>query len=636
LTFVTTILALIWLAVPGIQLSLKSVRRFEDHVAAATGSIVAMALFAALVSVIICRITGHTVPSWLPLATTLPVIARLHILGRHRAPAPIEFEWHALIATTCAVLMGIYAFRLGYAPQPDGSLDVHAWYNADWFKHLGHAHAVANLGLPARDIFGGGGPLHYYWLFYVIPGAASGINGDAAGSLYWVNHTVGALFWILLYGIVRRAGASPWQSALLLVAGITLFSVQPTIHWLQSGLSIFQYPSQHEPAGPVLISMGLYIPQHTLMLSVLLAWILIVRLADSSPPRFLYGLTLSSLAAAGAISTLFGAFCLIVYGLTQLGACNRDNWRRIFLELACVGVAAIGIIFALQILDPGMGEHAIASPLFENQVIDLSFGQRLMITTAAAVIALGPVTLLGIAFLGRWQQAEGAETKALLAIAWTLLAVGLAGTILPEAVMDNLRVAKELRIRSPYLAAVAVLIGIGWACAQVKAGKFRPALIYGLLGVCLILAVPGGFMRIIWHGTDGPAFFTKVPGQDMGAMAFLAKAADRQATVWQYPEAPELATRSGDDTWVPILAGRTISASLRATDYPNIAAELASMERFFGGKPEPIPNNVDWLYLSRRLHPATFDPLVKQMRNDRRWKVAYCPTDACLFQRARK
>lgn len=633
MTFATTLLAMVWLALPGLLHSLRKPLPVEYHAASATASIVSMALIAALSSVVLSQFAGHSISSWLPLATTLPFVVHAAYSGRAAGLSWPKSEWQALLPALVVLLMGAYTYHIGYAVQPDGSLDAHAWYNADWFKHLGHAHAVANLGLPARDIFGGGGPLHYYWLFYVIPGAASAISGDAAGSLYWANHVVAALFWILLYGLVRRTGATAWQTALLLIAAVTLFSVEATVNWLHSGLSMLEFPKQFQPSGPVLISMGLYIPQHTLMISILMAWMLGAYLPPqpASPP--VRWMMLASLAAAGAVSTLFGALCLVVYGLAQLAMCRRANWRSIILELACTGIAAIAIVLVLDILDPAMGGHAISSPLFESEGSRLSFLQRLFITTVGAIASLGPAMLFGVAMLARWNKAQDSKADPLLVLAMIALLVGLAGTILPEAIMDNLRLARELRIRSPYLAALAALVGIGWGLAQMDAGRFRPVIIYGLLAACLLLALPGGFMRIIWHGTKGPEFFTHIPADDMKAMAHLSTNADREAIIWQFPEAPELADDGGDDTWVPILAGRILPASLRATNYPRAAPELAEMQRFFNGAAQAVPAHVDWIYLSRTLHPQSYTRLVRQLSADRQWTAAYCPADACLFKR---
>lgn len=633
MTFITTILAVIWLASPGLLLSMRQQRKGEYLAAAATVSIVAMALLASLFAMLLFRITGQYSHGWITLATTAPVVIWTLWTSKRAGIVRPDFEWQSLLPSAFAIAISVYCYAIGYAPQSDGSLDVHSWYNADWFKHLGHAHAVSNLGLPARDIFAGGEPLHYYWLFYVIPAAASALNGDAAGSLYWVNHIVTGLFWILLYGVLRRTGASPWQSGLLGMAGCIIFSAQGTIFWIRTGLSMQEFIASFQPSGPVLISLGLYIPQHTMMLAILLAWSLIDYLDEPQPIGGLRILTLAALASAGAVSTMFGAICLVIYGLTRMAKLQKATWKPIIAELAIVGIASIAVIFFLRILDPGLGGNAISSPLFETETTDLAFHQRLLVTTLSALATLGPAFLIGIALLSRWNRKRGAGYDPLLIFAAFMLVIGFAGTILPEALMDNLRVAREVRLRAAYPAAIGALIALAWAMAQIQSGNFKARTIYAILGACTLLALPSAILRVQWHGTKGPEFFTHVPADDIRTLDYLAQHSTADSIIWQFPEAPELADGS-DDTWVPILAGRMIAASLRATDYPKTAPRLAAMERFFNGSNEPIDARVSWVYLSRQLHPASYEMLVARMSNDTGWKKAYCLRDACLFKRS--
>lgn len=632
MTFFTSLLALIWLALPGLIAMGSNRRSIADHAAAATLSITAMMLVAALVAAAWQFFTGQQAPAGLAWATTLPAILlcgwRVRKTGWH---APIG-EWQPFLPAAAAILIAAYAYSLGYAPQSDGSLDVHAWYNADWFKHLGHAHAVANLGLPARDIFGGGEPLYYYWLFYVLPGTASAINGDAAASLYWANHGITLLFWLITYGLLRRAGLTAWQAACLGLAAIVIFNGDGTIKWLKSGLGLMDFIQSRQAPGPVLLSLGLYIPQHTLMLAILLAWGLLALDDDQPLTGQVATFCFLALASAGAVSTMLGALCLIVYGLVQLGRCTDANWRGLIWQTGLIGVAALAVIFTLRILDPSLGGDAISSPLFETETTTASLPQRLFHTSAVALSVLGPAFILGIALLLRWQKADGARRDCQFLLAAALVIVGLAGMILPESLMDNLRVAREVRLRAANLASLGALLALAWMLVQVNAGRLPKRGPLMLLIACFALSLPAPIMRVLWHGTKGPEFFTHVPAQDVAAMAWLARNSPPDAMLWQYPEAPELADGS-DDTWVPILAGRTIEASLRATDYPLAAPRLAAMERFFAGKPEPIPDRIGWIYLSRALHPASYDRLMQRMDQDARWSRGYCASDACLFRR---
>lgn len=627
--FVLTVATAIWLALPGLILAVRERLSIWHWAALATTSMVGMMLVAAVVSIAIPRGAA----AWLPFATTLPFIALALYAERGKTWHLPAKEWQALIAPAVMLVISAYTYSRGFAYQPDGSLDVHSWYNADWFKHLGHVHAVANLGLPARDIFGGGEPLHYYWLFYVFPGAAAAINGDPAGSLYWANMLVVVSFWLMLHGLVRQTGLSAWKAAILTTAAWGLFGNQGTMAWLSSGMSAFDFAHAIQPAGAPLVPVNLYVPQHVLMVSGLFAWALLRFLPDGPESRPARWIAWAPLIAAGTVSTLFGVGCLAVYGLAMLTTIDRKNAPTVIGEGAIVGVLAIAVVFLLHVLDPSIGQSSVSSPLFINPPNPNGYAVRIVQNLKGALDALAPAILIAAIAFYLWGKADGGRSNRAFIFALLLLVLGFLGLIVPQTVMENMRLAREFGLRSLYLAASGATIAIAWLLTRTGKNGFSPVLVYGTLAACLALSLPANLLNIVWHGAKGPRHYTHIPAADMAALGYIAKQSAPDTMVWQYPERPELANE-GDDTWVPILAGRPLPASLRSTDFPKALPGILEVRAFFEGKDVAIPDDVDWLYLSRRLHAQSYDQLMQKMSANAAWQKGYCGKDACIFRRA--
>ncbi|WP_438726015.1 hypothetical protein ACR9YC_07830 [Parasphingorhabdus sp. DH2-15] len=630
MTLLTTSLVALWLALPGIFIALRHRHDIAYVTACAAASIVSMLLLAAIIAMLIPGGIG----AWFPLLATAFVIAVVIYRGKGQKIMLPHWEWQAFLPAICAISLSAYVFHIGFAPQDDGSLAVHSWYNADWFKHLGHVNAVTNLGLPAKDIFGGGNDLNYYWLFYMLPGTVAAIDGDPFAALYWSNTIVTAIFWTLLYGLVRKSGASPWRAGILGSLAIILFAFSGTLKWFTTGVSMAKYIAVIQPDGPILISMGLYIPQHTLMASVLMAWAIICYLPGRQSYSAAHILALSALAAAGALSTLFGALCLIIYGILQLLSLRRDSWQKTVAETALVGIASIAIIFWLSILDPGFGGNSIASPVFVEPASEDPYWYRFIDSFVRIVTIFGPALILGIAMINRWAKStKSVLDDRLLIFAIILTIIGLLACILPEAFMDNLRLGREIRLRATFLPAIGATIALGWMVGNNNDAQIKPATAASFILICTLCALPSAYMRAMWHGGKGPIWLTHIAADDMAVLEHLSKVSAKDAMIWQYPEPPELAG-GGDDTWVPIIAGRTIPASLRTTDYTNAVDKIAAAQRFFDGENQSIPVNIDWIYLSRHLHAHSFEALQTRLANDDQWRENYCLKDACLFARA--
>jgi hypothetical protein len=139
----------------------------------------------------------------------------------------------------------------------------------------------------------------------------------------------------------------------------------------------------------------------------------------------------------------------------------------------------------------------------------------------------------------------------------------------------------------------------------------------------------------IWHLRAESGWPSKIPEQDLKLLDHIAQTVPITARVLQFPEPPLLAG-GGRDQWVAIIAGRIVPASLRATNWHDAAPIWAVTQRFYSGQSATVPNEADYIYFSRVLHPKTYDALVRRMAGERDWMRDYCLPDACLFKRTLK
>lgn len=202
------------LSLPGWLLVAGTTGKLWVYVAAGFCSQAAVILLTAVISLV--------VPGQVPVLASLGVavlLAGAAFACRPRTQGPILptlDPWAFAVPVFATVTVALIT-RSAIALE-DGDLLVRAFYNADGFKHLGHMQAVAALGLPAQDFFGGGGPLAYYWFFHVIPTLGAVLHGNAAQALVAGGLVQVFAFWIVVYGLVRAAGANrPWAAAFTLI-----------------------------------------------------------------------------------------------------------------------------------------------------------------------------------------------------------------------------------------------------------------------------------------------------------------------------------------------------------------------------------------------------------------------------------
>lgn len=540
------------------------------------------------------------------------------------APLIAPGEWHGWVFALGFAAIGLVMFALFNGSQPDGSLVVRRWYNADGFKHLAHVHALANWGVPARDIFSNGGPLYYYWLSYLVPGAATALGGDAVAATVTWNAILAGLFGMLLYAAIRAVGARPGIA--LVTAVLAIFVTLPAGFALSlvQGASIASLLTMpYTPNSPALFELSQYIPQHCLAAIILLALILIDT--GEEPPKALRWMSWITFASVLTVSTILGAMLMLAYGLFRLW---RDRQRSI-APLVAVGIAAVVFVLALHVVQFARPDAAIESPLFANPPPDMTGAQRMLAGAVKLFAGSGLPLILAIYILVRSKVAPP-QAREWQALAAALLLAAFTMCVVSAAFLPT-RITIETLIRAKILVGMAVAIACGGAFEMAwRGGRKERGLAIATAAVLAAVALPGDYVRIAWLYRFNA---TVIPADDLAVLSHLRDNSMPTAQVWQFPEPPVLAFEPGRDAWAPVLAGRMVPNSQRATDFAAAAPYVALSRAYFSGQKVAIPSETDWIYLSRVLHPQAFDELVQRLHTDAQWQVRSCYRNACLFSR---
>ncbi|QUL39273.1 hypothetical protein [Erythrobacter sp. JK5] len=624
----TLLLACLAMA-PGWVLVRGRAQRPGMAAAAMAASLTVVMLVTALLGIATKAVAGLSLPALSLIAVGIVATAGAQLGARRIAvgastprSAPV-FEWQGLALGVIFLAYGFFVHWLAVREGPGGALLVHGWYNADWFKHLGHVSAIANFGVPAVDNFNRADPLYYYWLSYVLPAAGLAIGNDGWSALAAANSVLVLLFGSVFYGVLRQTGAA--RNIALLIGVIALFASAPTsfLYQLVAGIGldgILNFPAA--PKGPGLMTLSQYIPQHLLAIVALLGWFL---LKDDGRLRWL---ALAALVPVMAISVLLGAVVLLAYGLYRLWS----GRLQAVPELVAMVILSGLIVVVFQVVQIGNVDSAIESPLLVNERPDLPLMTRIIASVNLVLGTVGVPFLIAVLGLYYWRPSESAKIE-VKGFAVALIAAALLAAVAVEIVMTE-RLAIETRIRAVNLPALAnAIIGVFLFDRVWRVGGRQRALGVAVLIAVVLVALPSAGLRTAWHGRMGDSFTTEIPRDDRAVLAAMRERTAKTAIVLQYPEPPVLAPDRGDDAWAAIIGQRAVTASLRATDYPLAKPRIEAAERFFAGAPEPIAPEVDLVYLSRVLHPDSYAAVLARMDAEPGFERLACYADACLFQR---
>ncbi len=626
------------LSLPGWILVAGTTDRAWVYLAAGFCSQIAVILLTALVSLV--------VPGQIPVTSALIVtlfLSAAAFVWRPRGAGrvlPAFDPWAFAVPVIATLVAG--AITRAAISMDNGDLLVRSWFNADGFKHLGYVHTLAAFGLPARDIFGDGAPLAYYWFFHLIPALGAALHGDAAKALIASGLVQTFAFFMLVYGLVRAAGANgPWAALFTLIGWLS-----PSLDGLTAlGLSHFnlaaaatQYNIEGVNAGllngSTLFRASLYLPQHQFMLAGLLSWGMLEIAYPSSQAKAVRILALAPIVSAGAVSILLGAACLIVYAAATI--MNRDEplWRCIG-RIAVVVVLALCVPFLFGVVGMTPGDSGLDSPLAADRPWEANAGIRFLLALPGLVFVYW-IALLGLVGLRRgWRERPlPDEKRRAFNFGLALAAVGLLGLLI-SSLVDHQRLVLEFQLRVSLLAWLGLTIAAAWLLEENKAGSQRLVAISkpaAVLILALGLATP--ILDAIWHGASAERWVVRIPKDDLAVLDAIERSTPRDALILQKPEPPYLL--GGRDTWAPIVAGRTIITSYRSTHWHDQKREFDQTKAFFDGKGPLPPGQYDYIYLSRALDPKTYDLLLERLAAASGWQRSVCLPNACLFGRDQK
>jgi hypothetical protein len=231
-----------------------------------------------------------------------------------------------------------------------------AYFNADYFKHLGMTGTLSHTGIPPLNSYLSGHTLHYYWLFYVIPAFWTRLFSTYTAQYLIIQFTVvGALMFVAtLYATLHYLTKSRAVLALLLPVFLLGGSYEGlyAIDYLQSknfpmsrftmlnidGLTRWFWQT---PQIDTMYRALLYAPQHLLAVSIALLALLNRRENSTRSTRiaamaFLFS-TLGFAAIIGAV-LIAGSIFLVTIDFIR-------KPREKFPEFVIIGLT--GCLFLL-------------------------------------------------------------------------------------------------------------------------------------------------------------------------------------------------------------------------------------------------------------------------------------------------
>lgn len=615
-------------SMPGWILAVRKQSGIGVIIAAGFGS----SFLVVLITAVIAEITGY-LPAWAIGITAVALTALT--LFRTGGLRPVSLPRVPIFVFVFPLAMSIFSmasYYVGFGIDQNPAT-FRAWYNADWFKHLGHVHALTNFGLPAADIFGGLDRLHYYWLFYVHPAFGASLHGDVINALAAYYFVEIFFFWLLLIAIFEMIGLSWKKATLIAVYGWMIFTASG--FWLiqdslRNNISLWYNVINIQAGNGFLSALNTFIPQHMYMMAGFLSFAM-VWANTHQQDRSLRFLALTPVICAGAISTLMGVTVVTVACATIILS-SKTMFVRNALICGAVGIASFGVVLGLQVIDLSFGGDALSSPAFAGETLSQTASERAMIEAMRQVILFGPGLWIGI-FGVYFGLREGArEHRHILIFGALAILVGMMMPVVASFATDDTRIVQELRYRNGYPVTIGALIGTAFLIKEFAMPGWKRAVIVASVALTAILSAPSNWLNFIWHGWSAPQWQIVIGDDDMDALDYLAKKSQPTAMVLQFP-APPFVVNQSPDTWVPIFAGRPVPASYRSTNWPTAEPQVKAAQDFYTMNDKPVPEGVDWIYLSRALHPDSYDSLVKRLSGDTTFSRDYCRDNACLFRR---
>lgn len=578
----------------------------------------------------------------LPLFALIAVPATLTLvalfLRRHHAAneAPAS-AWEIAAPMTALLLSALPLYFVGL--EFDGAHHFHAFFNADFFKHIAHSEELARGVFPPRSPFSADQGIHYYWGAYLLPSTVIRLSGfavDASAALLAVTLLQTATLGLLAFNLCRKLGGGEIlpavMASLLSVLSPSLDGLTALLDWWlqpagianllvnQEALDFTQF--WHPPAalaGSTWQRLCLYLPQHQLAMLLFLAWATWF-VSRTAVPKYSGGWQGIPLLLILPMSSVFvgGLAASVIVLAEMLHARRRINallWCGLYVMsvLLLFPAGIINIDASVHMTDPFLGT---ANPAPAPLMARAAWWPLQLLTTFGLPFLLG-VSGIVIAFrrLG-WRDTR---TQLPMLVAATSLAAYLGAELLSAS---HLRV--EVELKASFLLSAGLMMGSALLLAKPPDG----AAWRWLRAASLVLLV-GGLISpaydLVWHSSFGRGDIVAVPDEDMRALRWIRHHTPSEAVFQQPPNQPYLL--GGKDAWVAIFGARRVAVAGRAGNITAARRQAAALLHDPAASREARDTaakqlRVDYLYVSRALSGADFDSLAAALTGEGR-KVVY-------------
>lgn len=543
----------------------------------------------------------------LVVASSLVTTAVAAILGRRfpsdsASAAPMTLGRPFNLAMIAILVVTVIPMLVAGESASEG-LVFRAFFNADYFKHMGIAGSFSSGVLPPIDPFGAPARLHYYWFQHLLPGTALAIGGfrdSPLGFSLAIGLAQTLALATLIFGLGRQAGASAIGTMLAVLIGVAtpsldvlaLFganSADAGILWdiNQELLTATSLVGGHsEVAGSSLFRLNLYVPVHQLALVFFLAW-LTLRTHGSPPALLITPL----IAALCCVSTLLGGILVATICLHTL---VRHGEKALSRERALLtaSLISLGLPFLFGIVDLSASHARL---LVATDGLKHALWDRAIWFLPQWLATFGPMFLF-VFWRGRYRPGEVHR------VAWTMVIVATVFAFLA----DVLPISGHLRVDSQLKASFAAWVGVVVLMATPLSAIRAPQLQI-LAAVCGLLAAVSLAHDLLWHTgiTAGRSAFAVdsvlIPADDVLAATWIRQQLPAGAVLQDWPEPDFL--KGGRDTWIPVLGNHPVRYGYRGTR--TTEADISFAKTLFGPGVtaqaiiDASRQKIDYLYVSR-------------------------------------
>lgn len=531
------------------------------------------------------------------------------------------------------------------ATDSEGNRYYRAYFTADFVWHAALTSELSRFSMPPRNPYLANRPIHYYWTYFLLPGAVSGAGPAALRNVETclkVNAVGTALLFVsamflAAWTAVPRPRAVAAGVGLAIVAssaeglyalwrfwdrGVPLSAVRDLnidalSNWWLSGLRV-----------DGLQRCFWWVPQHSMAYALGLVALAVSNGAAGGAPAAAGALAGIALGGAVLMNPFVGGIFSLVFGLAAALDAFRsaDPFRRILRSSIAVVpvVAALGWCAANEMIEGGAGalqfgwlgdaRHAPAATLF------LSLGPALV---AAAI---------GLAARTEPTRALPCRTGAAALLAGISLVLLYFVRLNVDASWVGFRAGQLFLVAVPALIARGFIARRGWRDVAI-----------GVASVALVAGLPTTLIDT-YNARD----ITNFSESPIGPWTVTVTKSEREALDWIHRATPPDAivqmdpTARGRQTWslIPSFAGRRMAAGLPISlldtvEYHDKAERVTTM--YATADPAEAWNiahslRIDYIYVDRVERTAYPEGIAKFDRAPQYFPPAFRNSEVTVYQ----